>query len=544
MNILVINGSPRMERSNSLRMTRAFLEGLAKTCDTQVEELTVAKMHIEPCLGCLNCWKRTPGKCFRDDDMAAAIESYVTADLVVWSFPLYYYALPGQLKCFLDRTVPINRPVMCDRTDGKGNGKHVTRYDQSHQRHVLISTCGFFSPKGNYDAVLAQFDLMLGVGNYTTLFCGEGEMMPVPPLQERVEEYLCYVRQAGEDYGSYGTILPKTRKPLEELLLPKEKFEEMGFQKLWDPDKVVLIYDHLVPASQLDDTRHFHVGDAFAEKYGIKKVYDNYNDMFTDPDIDVIYITTPHNTHINFMRRAIENGKHILVEKSITLNSRELDEAIALADKKGVVIGEAMTIYHMPIYKKLKEILESGKLGKVNLITMNFGSFKEYDMNNRFFNKNLAGGAMLDIGVYALSFIRWFMDSKPDQLLSQVKPAPTGVDEQAGLLLMNQEGQMASVMLSLHSKQPKRGMVSCEKGYIEIMEYPRAWEARITYTDSGETEVIQTGEHADALAYELADMEKAIRGDAECMHLDYTKDVMDMMTEFRKEWGFQYPEEM
>ena len=224
--------------------------------------------------------------------------------------------------------------------------------------------------------------------------------------------------------------------------------------------------------------------------------------------------------------------------------SRELDEAIDLADKKGVVIGEAMTIYHMPIYKKLKEILESGKLGKVNLITMNFGSFKEYDMNNRFFNKNLAGGAMLDIGVYALSFIWWFMDSKPDQLLSQVKPAPTGVDEQAGLLLMNQEGQMASVMLSLHSKQPKRGMVSCEKGYIEIMEYPRAWEARITYTDSGETEVIQTGEYADALAYELADMEKAIRGDAECMHLDYTKDVMDMMTEFRKEWGFQYPEEM
>ena len=277
---------------------------------------------------------------------------------------------------------------------------------------------------------------------------------------------------------------------------------------------------------------------AFAEKYGIKKVYDNYNDMFTDPDIDVIYITTPHNTHINFMRRAIENGKHILVEKSITLNSRELDEAIALADKKGVVIGEAMTIYHMPIYKKLKEILESGKLGKVNLITMNFGSFKEYDMNNRFFNKNLAGGAMLDIGVYALSFIRWFMDSKPDQLLSQVKPAPTGVDEQAGLLLMNQEGQMASVMLSLHSKQPKRGMVSCEKGYIEIMEYPRAWEARITYTDSGETEMIQTGEHADALAYELADMEKAIRGDAECMHLDYTKDVMDMMTDSEKNGDF------
>ncbi len=282
---------------------------------------------------------------------------------------------------------------------------------------------------------------------------------------------------------------------------------------------------------------------AFAEKYGIEKVYDDFHEMFTDPDIDVIYITTPHNTHIEFMKQAIRNGKHVLVEKSITLNSSELEEAIAFAKEHGVVVGEAMTIYHMPLYKKLREILDSGKLGKVNLITMNFGSFKDYDMNNRFFNRKLAGGAMLDIGVYALSFIRYFMSSKPDQILSQMKPAPTGVDEQAGLLLTNPDGQMASVMLSLHSKQPKRGMVSCEKGYIEIMEYPRAWEAVLTYTESGEKEVVKAGEHADALAYELADMERAIGGDADCMCLSYTKDVMDLMTEFRKEWGLKYPEE-
>ena len=289
--------------------------------------------------------------------------------------------------------------------------------------------------------------------------------------------------------------------------------------------------------------RTYEKAVSFAEKYGIKKVYGDYNEMFTDPDVDVIYITTPHNTHINFMKKAIENGKHILVEKSITLNSSELQEAVDLATEKGVVMGEAMTIFHMPIYKKLKEILADGSLGKVNLITMNFGSFKEYDMNNRFFNRNLAGGAMLDIGVYALSFIRWFMDSKPDSLLSQVKSAPTGVDEQAGLLLMNKEGQMATVMLSLHSKQPKRGMISCENGYIEVMEYPRAWEAKITYTESGKSEIIKSGENADALAYELADMEKAIAGDTECMHLDYTIDVMEMMTEFRKQWNLKYPEE-
>lgn len=282
---------------------------------------------------------------------------------------------------------------------------------------------------------------------------------------------------------------------------------------------------------------------AFAEKYGIEKVYDDFNDMFTDPDIDIIYITTPHNTHIDFMKKAIENKKHILVEKSITLNSNELSEAVKLAKKNGVVIGEAMTIYHMPIFKELKKILDSDELGRVNLITANFGSFKPYDMSNRFFNRNLAGGAMLDIGVYALSFVRYFFDSSPNNTLSQVKYAPTGVDEQSGLLLMNDEGQMASVMLSLHSKQPKRAMISCERGYIEIMEYPRAWEAKITDAESGKSRLVKAGKNEDALWYEIEDMEKSVSGE-DCMHLDYTEDVMYLMTSFRQEWNMKYPEEM
>ena len=226
------------------------------------------------------------------------------------------------------------------------------------------------------------------------------------------------------------------------------------------------------------------------------------------------------------------------------LCSAELDETMALAKEKGLVMAEAMTIYHMPLYKKLREILDAGTLGKVNLLTMNFGSFKEYDENNRFFNRNLAGGAMLDIGVYALSFVRWFLDSKPDQLLSQVRTASTGVDEQSGLLLTNQEGQMATVMLSLHSKQPKRGMISCERGYIEIMEYPRAGKAKVTYTDTGKTEIIEAGDNADALYYEVLDMEHAITsGDVSAMQLSFSKDVMDLMTAFRKKWGVSYPEE-
>ena len=282
----------------------------------------------------------------------------------------------------------------------------------------------------------------------------------------------------------------------------------------------------------------------FADRYGVQKVYDQIDDVFEDEAVDIIYITSPHNTHYEFMKKALEHGKHILVEKSITLNSRELDEMITLAAEKKLILAEAMTIWHMPIYKKLWEIIQSGQLGKVQIITMNFGSFKEYDMSNRFFNMNLAGGAMLDIGVYALSIVRSFMEEKPEDIVSQWKASPTGSDEQATILLKNKQEQMATVALSMHSKQPKRAMISCEKGYIEIMEYPRADKAVIVDAESGKRTEIESGETANALYYEMMDMEQAVRsGDASNMRLQYSKDVMDIMTRLRKDWGMKYPGE-
>ena len=212
--------------------------------------------------------------------------------------------------------------------------------------------------------------------------------------------------------------------------------------------------------------RTYDKGVAFAEKYGIEKVYKEIDEVFEDPEVDIIYISTPHNTHINYLRKALAAGKHVLCEKSITLNSEELTEAIQLAEENHVKLAEAMTIFHMPIYRKLSEIVESGKLGPLKVIQMNFGSYKEYDMTNRFFNRNLAGGALLDIGVYALSFVRWFMTSQPTEMVSQVKLAPTGVDEQAGILLTNAEGEMATVTLSLHAKQPKRGMTRAISNFM------------------------------------------------------------------------------
>lgn len=289
--------------------------------------------------------------------------------------------------------------------------------------------------------------------------------------------------------------------------------------------------------------RTYEKAVAFAREYGIEKVYDDPDEMFTDDKVDIIYISTPHNTHSGLLKKALSHGKHVLCEKSITLNSQELQEAVALAEEHHVILAEAMTIYHMPVYRRLDEVIASGKLGDLKLIQMNFGSYKEYDMKNRFFNRNLAGGALLDIGVYALSFVRWFMHSCPDQIQSQVKLAPTGVDEQAGILLMNSRQEMATVTLSLHAKQPKRGTVAFDRGYVELFEYPRGERAVITYTEDGHQEVIEAGNTSEALAYEVMDMETAVSGGPNRMYLDYTIDVMEMMTRIRESWGIRYPEE-
>lgn len=283
---------------------------------------------------------------------------------------------------------------------------------------------------------------------------------------------------------------------------------------------------------------------AFAKKYHIEKVYDDFHEMFSDDAVDVIYITTPHNTHIEFMLEALSNGKHILCEKAITLNSGELEKAEKLAKEKQVVLAEAMTIYHMPLHKKLRKMVADGTIGDVEMIQLNFGSFKEYNMENRFFNPNLAGGALLDIGVYAISLARCYLKSKPNRVVSLMRKAPSGVDEVSGIVMQNDEGQMVVISLSLHTKQPKRCNICGEKGYIEIYDYPRAEEAKIVYTESGETEIIKEGEMSRALQYEMEDMEKAIAGNDEDILLDYTKDVMEIMTDLRKEWDIYYPEEL
>ena len=284
---------------------------------------------------------------------------------------------------------------------------------------------------------------------------------------------------------------------------------------------------------------------AFAERYGVEKVYASVEDLYADPSIDAVYVTTPHNTHINYLRGALAAGKHVLCEKAITLNSAELDEARAIAAEHNVVLMDATTVLHMPLYAEIRRRAQAGEFGPMNLAQLNFGSYKEYgDLANRFYNRSLAGGAMLDIGVYALSVMRLAMDSQPTEVVSLGNVCETGVDVAGGVVCRNEQNQLGILSLSLHSKQPKRAVISYDKCYIEISDYPRADHATIVWTEDGRREQIEAGTEAYALCYEMADLEAAVAGDAEKSELiTYAADVMAIMTELRASWGVIYPEE-
>ena len=269
----------------------------------------------------------------------------------------------------------------------------------------------------------------------------------------------------------------------------------------------------------------------FAAEFGIEKAYDTPAALFADPDIDIVYISTPHNTHAPYIMQALSAGKHVLAEKAITLNARELAAASSLAEEKGLVLAEAMTIYHMPLYRALALRIEAGEFGALRLAQLSFGSYKPYDMENRFFNLRLAGGALLDIGVYALSCARFFLAENPEEIVSVARLAPSGVDE------------MAAITLSLHAKQPKRAVFSFDDAYIEICDYPRADRASIIWAADGRREDVAAGETKKALDYEVLAMERAVRGEGNEMRFDYTRGVMEIMTKLREAWGVKYPEE-
>lgn len=205
----------------------------------------------------------------------------------------------------------------------------------------------------------------------------------------------------------------------------------------------------------------------FSRLFAVPHVHKSYEDLVNDRDIDVVYIATPNHRHKDHSLLCLEAGKPVLCEKPFTVRAAEAREVIALARRKHLFCMEAMWMRFLPLMARLRGLLDANAIGEVRMMTADLGFPAPFDKNNRFFNRELGGGAMLDLGVYPLSLTSYLF-GKPSQVLSQASLGPTGVDEQSAAILTHPQGELVILSASLRTHLPCEALIIGTGGQIRI----------------------------------------------------------------------------
>ena len=219
MKILVLNGSPKRDRSDTMHITRAFLEGMQETATQDIHVIDVIDRHIEYCTGCFAC-KRNGGTCIHNDDMKAILNEILESDLLLFSFPLYNYGMPAPLKALLDRTMPLSSMAMQKVGD---RYEHVGQADFSHLRYLMICGCGFPNSKHNFEPAVAQFKQCFPC-NHTIITIPESPMFNAPEAKIVTEPRLELVRQAGKQFAETGEINAALLAEIGSPMIPEEQY--------------------------------------------------------------------------------------------------------------------------------------------------------------------------------------------------------------------------------------------------------------------------------------------------------------------------------
>ena len=219
MKILVLNGSPKREASDTMHITRAFLDGMQEAGEQEITLLHVIVRHIAYCTGCFACM-HNGGTCIHDDDMREILQQILESDLLVFSFPLYAYGMPAPLKALLDRTLPLTSMTM--RKVGE-RYEHVEQADVAHLRFLMICGCGFPNSRHNFEPAEAQFRLCFP-GDHTILTVPESPMFSAPEAAVVTEPRLALVRQAGRQYADCGRIDEALLHEIGTPMIPEETY--------------------------------------------------------------------------------------------------------------------------------------------------------------------------------------------------------------------------------------------------------------------------------------------------------------------------------
>ncbi len=219
MKILVLDGSPK-KKSDTYRLTEAFLKGMNKNQNHDVNIIKVIDKNIAPCRGCFGCWKRSDGHCVIQDDQNGILDLYRSSDVIIWSFPLYCYAMPSHLKAVLDRTIPLVKMAM--RQEADGSVRHEALADFSKMHTLVVCGCGFPNWEGNFDGLRAMCKVCFGGPDMVCV--PETPLLNVPEAAPVAEPLLARFEKAGEEYAVLLKLSAETVAALETPMIPKEEY--------------------------------------------------------------------------------------------------------------------------------------------------------------------------------------------------------------------------------------------------------------------------------------------------------------------------------
>ncbi len=288
--------------------------------------------------------------------------------------------------------------------------------------------------------------------------------------------------------------------------------------------------------------RELSRAEQFADEFHAQKAYGNYEALTDDPDIDLIYIATPHSHHFGPARMCLLKGKPVLCEKAFTANAREAEELIRIAQEKQVFLAEAIWTRYMPFSRTIRELTESGIIGKPMMLTASLGypiAHKE-----RIVRLELCGGALYDLGVYPINFALMTFGNDLEKITSTCMKNEAGVDMQNSITFTYRDGRMAVMQTTAFCASDRQGIISGDKGYLVIDNINNPQQAVVYNTDHQETGRYTCPPQITGFEYQVLEAAEAIRqGAIEPASMPHaeTLRVMRMLDSLRQEWGIRFP---
>lgn len=280
----------------------------------------------------------------------------------------------------------------------------------------------------------------------------------------------------------------------------------------------------------------------FADNWGYQKAYGSYEEMLQDDEVDLVYVATPHSHHFEHAKMCIEAGKSVLCEKAFTANAEQARELLAFAEEKKVFLTEAIWTRYMPVRQIIDDVIASGIVGKANYLKADLS----YNIvhRERIRKPELAGGALLDIGIYPMNFASMVFGDDIEEISGTCVKLDTGVDGQETITIRYKDGKVANLSSTVLALGDRKGVIFCENGYIEVKNINCPTLVSVYDKNYELIREIEPPKMINGYEYEVMACKRAIAaGELECYEMPHAETIkmMEWMDKLRKDWGIVYP---